>query len=193
MATGRTRNHDGVGRKLTGEELSRKKTEIARLELDWAGEKNVCSAYACPALRLLGIPALWLGRMRGPQKKTGPVKKEWQVGRDNNSITEAADGGARLARGDGAVVLPTLLSRADGQLTRAGQYYFHLGLRPSSKDFNYKAAPHPQGTQRPHSAAHRNQGSTRSSSAPDRGCPRRLRAQHAHWRCATRSARAACP
>ena len=31
-----------------------------------------------------------------------------------------------------------LLSRADGQLTRAGQrYYSHLGLRPPSKDFDY--------------------------------------------------------
>ena len=26
--------------------------------VDWAGEKNVCSAYACPALRLLGTPSL---------------------------------------------------------------------------------------------------------------------------------------
>ena len=39
-----------------------------------------------------------------------------------------------LRRGPGAYAL---LSRADGQLTRAGQhYYFHLGLRPPSKDFN---------------------------------------------------------
>ena len=31
-----------------------------------------------------------------------------------------------------------LLSRADGQLTRAGQHYYsHLGLRPPSKDFDY--------------------------------------------------------
>ena len=36
-----------------------------------------------------------------------------------------------------------LLSRADGQLTRAGQrYYSHLGPRPSSKDFDYNQ---PQG------------------------------------------------
>ena len=45
---------------------------------------------------------------QGEPKKTGPVKKEWQVGRDNNSkqITEAADGGARARTGaDGAVVL----------------------------------------------------------------------------------------
>ena len=26
--------------------------------MDWAGKKNVCSAYACPALRLLGTPSL---------------------------------------------------------------------------------------------------------------------------------------
>ena len=79
-------------------------------------------------------------RMRGRAKKTGPVKKEWQVGRDNDSRSRrprtAAPG---LARGaDGAVVLNlrrgpgayALLSRADGQLTRAGQrYYSHLGLR----------------------------------------------------------------
>ena len=26
--------------------------------MDWAGKKNVCSAYACPALRLLGTPKL---------------------------------------------------------------------------------------------------------------------------------------
>ena len=38
-----------------------------------------------------------------PTKKTGPEKKEWQVGQDNDS-TEAADGNAR-ARADGAVVL----------------------------------------------------------------------------------------
>ena len=52
--------------------------------------------------------------MRGPPKKTGPVKKEWQVGR-------------------------TRCSRArTGQLTRAGQHdYSHLGLRPPSKDFDY--------------------------------------------------------
>ena len=62
--------------------------------------------------------------MRGPPKKTGPVKKK------NGKITEAADGGARARTGaDGAVVLNlwrgpgayALLSRADGQLTRAGQ------------------------------------------------------------------------
>ena len=84
--------------------------------------------------------------MRGRAKKTGPVKKEWQVGRDNDSITEAADGGARARTGADAVVLNlrrgpgayALLSRADGQLTRAGQHYYsHLGLRPPSKDFDY--------------------------------------------------------
>ena len=62
--------------------------------------------------------------------------------RQRQQITEAADGGARARTGaDGAVVLNlrrgpgayALLSRADGQLTRAG----HLGLRPPSKDFDY--------------------------------------------------------
>ena len=58
--------------------------------------------------------------------------------RQRQQITEAADGGARARTGaDGAVVLNlrrgpgayTLLSRADGQLTRAGQHYYsHLGL-----------------------------------------------------------------
>ena len=36
------------------------------------------------------------GRMRGPPKKTGPVKKEWQVGQQQ--ITEAADGGAQARK-----------------------------------------------------------------------------------------------
>ena len=67
--------------------------------------------------------------------------------RQRQQITEAADGGARARTGaDGAVVLnlrrgpgaDALLSRADGQLTRAGQHYYsHLGLRPPSKDFDY--------------------------------------------------------
>ena len=67
--------------------------------------------------------------------------------RQRQQITEAADGGARARTGaDGAVVLNlrrgpetyALLSRADGQLTRAGQHYYsHLGLRPPSKDFDY--------------------------------------------------------
>ena len=161
VATGRTRRNYGVGRELTGEELSWRKTEIAGT-VDWAGEKNVRSAYACPALRLLGTPRLstrlgdssavaaiknfgvaW--RMRGPPKKTGPVEKEWQVGRDNNSRSRrprtAAPGLARgrmvpsCWRGPGAYAL---LSRADGQLTRTGQhYYFHLGLRPPSKNFDF--------------------------------------------------------
>ena len=62
----------------------------------------------------------------------------------------AADGGARACAGaDGAVVLNlrrgpgayALLSRADGQLTRAGQHYCsHLGLRP-----RLQPAPHPRG------------------------------------------------
>ena len=158
--------------------------------MDWAGEKNVCSAYACPALRLLGTPRLptrlgdsssaikklWgLGgtcqaqscnamqkschAMQKPCKKlpairagipenARPGKKNWPSwARQRQQITEAADGGARARTGaDGAVVLNlrrgpgayALLSRADGQLTRAGQHYYsHLGLRPPSKDFDY--------------------------------------------------------
>ena len=84
------------------------------------------------------------GECAANQKKTGPVKKEWQVGRDNDSRSpEAADGGARARTGaDGAVALNlrrgpgayALLSRADGQLTRAGQHYYsHLGLRPLAR------------------------------------------------------------
>ena len=139
-ATGRTRRNYGVGRELTGEELSRRKTEIEAGTVDWAGEKNVCSAYACPALRLLGTPSLptrLLGdspsaiathdsltknfgvrgahaakrailpaqmpeSARGRAKKNGPVKKEWQVGQDNDSRSRRP----RTARtgADGAVV-----------------------------------------------------------------------------------------
>ena len=118
--------------------------------MDWAGEKNVCSAYTCPALRLLGLldflqawrllhrhaqqpdkklrglggtcqaqlsnatpcknhvmlcknrakrvvkPCKKLfspatpARIRGQPKKTGPVKKEWQVGQDNDSAARNA-------------------------------------------------------------------------------------------------------
>ena len=78
------------------------------------------------------------------QKKNWARKKR---ARQRQQITEAADGGARARTGaDGAVVLNlrrgpgayALLSRADGQLTRAGQHYYsHLGLRPPSKDFDY--------------------------------------------------------
>ena len=41
--------------------------------VDWAGEKNVSSAYACPALRLLGTPSLptRLGDSPAPQKLRG--------------------------------------------------------------------------------------------------------------------------
>ena len=82
------------------------------------------------------------------------TKKNWarkkrmaSWARQRQQITEAADGGARARTGaDGAVVLNlrrgpgayALLSRADGQLTRAGQHYYsHLGLWPPSKDFDY--------------------------------------------------------
>ena len=63
---------------------------------------------------------------RGQPKKTGPVKKMASWARQQQQITEAADGAYAL------------LLRADGQLTQAGQrYYSHLGLRPPSKDFDY--------------------------------------------------------
>ena len=85
---------------------------------------------------------------RSNRQKNGPVKKRMASwARQRQQITEAADGGARARTGaDGAVVLNlrrgpgayALLSRADGQLTRAGQHYYsHLGLRPPSKDFDY--------------------------------------------------------
>ena len=100
-----------------------------------------------------------------------PTKKNWarkkrmaSWARQRQQITEAADGGARARTGaDGAVVLNlrrgpgayALLSRADGQLTRAGQHYYsHLGLRPPSKDFDYNQ-PLIRGAQRLHPAAQR--------------------------------------
>ena len=72
-------------------------------------------------------------------KKTGPVKKEWQVGRDNDSRSRArtgADGAVvlNLRRGPGAYAL---LLCADGQLTRAGQHYYsHLACGPQDFDYN---------------------------------------------------------
>ena len=100
-----------------------------------------------------------------PTKKTGPVKKRMASwARQRQQITEAADGGARARTGaDGAVVLNlrrgpgayALLSRTDGQLTRAGQHYYsHLGLRPPSKDFDYNQ-PLIREAQRLHPAAQR--------------------------------------
>ena len=94
------------------------------------------------------IPARMVGENARPTKKNWPRKKRMASwARQRQQITEAADGGARARTGaDGAVVLNlrrgpgayALLSRADGQLTRAGQHYYsHLGLRPPSKDFDY--------------------------------------------------------
>ena len=93
-------------------------------------------------------PYVQVGENARPTKKNWPRKKRMASwARQRQQITEAADGGARARTGaDGAVVLNlrrgpgayALLSRADGQLTRAGQrYYSHLGLRPPSKDFDY--------------------------------------------------------
>ena len=62
--------------------------------------------------------------------------------RQRQQITEAADGGARACTGaDGAVVLNlrrgpgayALLSRVDGQLTRAGQHYYGDAPAPAHK------------------------------------------------------------
>ena len=86
----------------------------------------------------------WSGRMRAarPSKKNWTRKKRMASwARQRQQITEAADGGARARTGaDGAVVLRrgpgayAVLSRADGQLTRAGQHYYsHLGLRPPAR------------------------------------------------------------
>ena len=82
-----------------------------------------------------------------PKKNWARQKRMASWARQRQQITEAADGGARARTGaDGAVALNlrrgpgayALLSRADGQLTRAGQHYYsHLGLRPPSKDFDY--------------------------------------------------------
>ena len=87
------------------------------------------------------------GECAANQKNWPRKKRMASWARQRQQITEAADGGARARTGaDGAVVLNlrrgagayALLSRADGQLTRAGQrYYSHLGLRPPSKDFDY--------------------------------------------------------
>ena len=57
VATGRTRNHYGVGRELTGEELSRRKTEIARLER-WTGRAKKTSVRRTPARHCAGSALL---------------------------------------------------------------------------------------------------------------------------------------
>ena len=106
-------------------------------------------------VRFLPGPPKFFQSQRRPQnrgasnrQKNGHVKKRMASwARQRQQITEAADGGARArTAADGAVVLNlrrgpgayALLSRADGQLTRAGQHYYsHLGLRPPSKDFDY--------------------------------------------------------
>ena len=63
VATGRTRRNYGVGRELTGEELSRRKTEIARLER-WTGRAKKTSvrrtpARHCACLALLASYTAW--------------------------------------------------------------------------------------------------------------------------------------
>ena len=88
-----------------------------------------------------------MGGENATKKNWARKKRMASWARQRQQITEAADGGARARTGaDGAVVLNlrrgpgayALLSRADGQLTRAGQHYYsHLGLRPPSKDFDY--------------------------------------------------------
>ena len=86
--------------------------------------------------------------MRGQPKKTGPVKKEWQVGRDNDSTSRrprtAAPGLARggwCRRAEPAARTGGLRAAlARGRAADPGGpalYYSHLGLRPPSKDFDY--------------------------------------------------------
>ena len=107
-------------------------------------------------------PRVYPGRMRGRAKKTGPAKKEWQVGQDNNSRSKAADGGAGACTGaDGAVVLNVrrgpgayaLLLRADGQLTgrastTTSTWACGLPARTSTA-----TSPSSRGAQQLHSAA----------------------------------------
>ena len=98
---------------------------------------------------------------RGRAKKTGPVKKEWQVGRDNDHggrgrRRPGSHGGGWCRRAEPARPgAYALLSRADGQLTRAGQRYCsHLACgRPART--RLQPAPHPRGAQRLHPAAQR--------------------------------------
>ena len=86
-------------------------------------------------------PSAQILRMRQPKKNWARKKRMASWARQQQQITEAADGGARACTGaDGAVVLNlrrgpgacALLLRADGQLTRADNFS-HLdlqGLRP---------------------------------------------------------------
>ena len=79
--------------------------------------------------------------MRGRAKKTGPAKKEWQVGRDNDSRsrrprTAAPGHGGGWCRRAEPAARPGGLRAALARLTRAGQHYYsHLGLRPPSFDY----------------------------------------------------------
>ena len=69
--------------------------------------------------KLPGLYGQVYPRMRGPPKKTGPVKKEWQVGQDNDSRSRrprtAAPG---LARGR---MVPSCCGAAERQKTLAAQ------------------------------------------------------------------------
>ena len=89
--------------------------------------------------------------MRQPKKNWARKKRMASWARQRQQITEAADGGARARTGaDGAVVLNlrrgpaayALLSRADGQLTRAGQHYYsHLGPAAAQQELRLQRGP----------------------------------------------------
>ena len=166
VATGRTRNHYGVGRELTGEELSEEDGNRKAGTVDvrrTLARHCACSALlaflhgletppAIATIKNFGVHAkhnqahhakimlrhaksrakkailrpyvqVWPGRVRGPPKKNCPVKKEWQVGRDNNSRSRprtarpGSHGGGWCRRAEPAALRALL--RADGQLTTA--------------------------------------------------------------------------
>ena len=87
------------------------------------------------------VPVIIRGRRRsGRNAGAGYERTDWLP------VNEL--GGQRGTRRTGHSVVSTqstryrnapapLLSRADGQLTGRANYYSHLGLRPSSKDFDY--------------------------------------------------------
>ena len=70
VATGRTRNHYGVGRELTGEELSWRKTEIARLER-WTGRAKKTSVRRTPGTARHSLTSTRLGDSSAIRKLQG--------------------------------------------------------------------------------------------------------------------------
>ena len=98
-----------------------------------------CPPWIQDRVKKLFFPAIRAGGECAAQKNWARKKRMASWARQQQQIMEAADGGARARTGsDGPGAYVLLLSRADGQLTRAGQHYYsHLGLRPPSKDFDY--------------------------------------------------------